>query len=251
MCGRFVYEIDGKLIESRYEIHGMEQFLVEWNRPRYNCAPMSRQLVVIGTPEGRVVRDMQWWLVPPMVDDPKAFMARYSTFNARKDKLATSPFYKASLKLRRCVVPVSGFYEWQHADPGTKGSKKTPFYIYPADGEDKLWSLAGIWARWEREGHEPIESFAIVTVPGNPMMAWIHNARADDPRMPAILSDESVRAWLDPELQDTDALLELLQTYPEARMQAHSVRSFGREDSPMLIQPEHAGLRLTGDGDLF
>ena len=91
---------------------------------------------------------MHWWLIPQMADNPKAFMARYSTFSARADKLATSPFYQYSLKHRRCVVPISGFYEWQHEHPGKKGTRKTPHYIYPAN----RGHLVGVGATGRRVG---------------------------------------------------------------------------------------------------
>jgi putative SOS response-associated peptidase YedK len=252
MCGRFVYQVEGKLIESRYEIEGMEEFLVDWSRPRYNCAPMSQQLVVIGTPEGRKARAMQWWFVPPRTGDTTEFMRKYTTFNARDDKIAKSPFYKDALKTHRCVVPVSGFYEWKWLQPGNPKSSKTPHYIFPAEGQPKLWSLAGLWARWERAGQAPIESFTIITVRANALMTEIHNKDPESPRMPAILSDDAVRAWLDPAEQDVEGLLALLQPYPDELMQAHAVRPFkSADDSPLLIQPADVKKKLTGTGDLF
>jgi putative SOS response-associated peptidase YedK len=145
----------------------------------------------------------------------------------------------------------TGFYEWKWAQPGNPKSTKTPHYIFPAEGEPKLWSLAGLWARWEREGQAPIESFTIITVPANALMTEIHNKDPDNPRMPAILTDVAVRAWLDPAEQDTEKLLALLQSYPDELMQAHAVRPFKpSDDSPLLIQPAEAAKTLQ-TGDLF
>ena len=70
-------------------------------------------------------------------------------------------------------------------------------------------------------------------MPANPLMTEIHNKDPNNPRMPAILTDEGVRVWLDPAEQNSDRLLLLLQPYPEKLMQAHAVRPFkSGDDSP-------------------
>jgi len=87
---------------------------------------------------------MQCWFVPPRTENPADFMQRYTTFNARNDKLAKSPWYKDALKTHRCVVLVLDCYEWKWLQPGNPKSTKTPHYIFPAEGEPKLWSLVGL-----------------------------------------------------------------------------------------------------------
>jgi putative SOS response-associated peptidase YedK len=58
-------------------------------------------------------------------------------------------------------------------------------------------SLAGLWEQWNDR-----LTFAIITVPANPLLATIHE------RMPAILSAEDARAWI----ETGDAAL--LKPYP-------------------------------------
>jgi len=39
---------------------------------------------------------------------------RLATFNVRAETIATKPMFKDSFKRRRCLMPASGYYEWQH-----------------------------------------------------------------------------------------------------------------------------------------
>lgn len=235
MCGRYVDEVTGEVIDSRFRRPRYADPALRDAPARYNVAPMSRVRVIASEPDGeRLVRAMQWWLIPPIADDPTTFAKRYTTFNARADKLSASPFYRHAFRHRRCVLPMSGFYEWQSAQPGNAKAAKTPFYIHPTD--EPCWAVAGIWERWERPGHEPIDSCAIVTCGATPFMAAIHNAKPADPRMPVILDDAALDCWLDPSEQDPAQLVALLQPYPEARMRAHAVAKLAG-DGPQLIAP--------------
>ena len=48
--------------------------------------------------------------------------------NARIETADTSPRFRDSWELRRCLIPANGFYEWY-----TDGVTKKPYYIYPTD----------------------------------------------------------------------------------------------------------------------
>jgi putative SOS response-associated peptidase YedK len=236
MCGRYVDELTGAVIDSRFRL-SRQSGLAELQRtPRYNIGPMSRILAITADESGRQARMLQWWLIPATTDDPKAFAKRYTTFNARSDKVATSAFYRRAFAQRRCIIPVSGFYEWQLDEPGNPKSRKTPFYIHPPATELPCWAFAGIWETWERPDAEPIHSCAIVTCEANRLMARIHNAKPADPRMPVILDDAGIDGWLDPQNQDATMLLDQLHAYAEVRMNAHAVARLAG-DSRRLIDP--------------
>lgn len=95
--------------------------------------------------------------------------------------------FASSLKKRRCVVPASGFYEWK----AIEGSKvKQPFHIYPTDAG--VFCIAGIWTSWQNEEGETIDTFAILTFAPNTLIRRIHD------RMPVILDEQSMKAWVDP-----------------------------------------------------
>ena len=86
------------------------------------------------------------------------------------------PFHP--FKSKRCIIPVKGFYEWQHV-----GNDKIPWYIYHSENE--ILSLAGIYDDWtETTTGEIFTTFSIVTTEANDLMAEIHNSGK---RMPVIL----------------------------------------------------------------
>jgi putative SOS response-associated peptidase YedK len=63
---------------------------------------------------------------------------RLATFNARVETVTTKPFFKEAFKRTRCIIPASGYYEWQDAPAG-----KQPYYFTRADGQ--VISFAGLW----------------------------------------------------------------------------------------------------------
>lgn len=81
-----------------------------------------------------------WSLVPPW---SKELKTKFPTFNARSETASEKATFKASVKSRRCVIPVSGFYEWT----GAKGHR-VPHAIF---GPKRVLPLAGLYSWW----HDP------------------------------------------------------------------------------------------------
>jgi hypothetical protein len=79
--------------------------------------------------------------------------------------------------LRRCIVPVDGFFEWR----AIKGQRaKQPYAIAMKDGAP--FGIAGIWENWKEPASGGwIRTFAIITTDANELVASIH-ADAPDPR---------------------------------------------------------------------
>ena len=100
--------------------------------------------------------------------------------NARSDKLG-SGMWADALRERRCVIPLSVFYEW---GPGVGGHKQAHAFRDPE--EDYLW-VAGLW----ESGGELGPCFTMVTPDAPPLMAPIHS------RMPAVLSMDEADGFLD------------------------------------------------------
>ncbi len=133
--------------------------------------------------------------------------------------------FRSAFKQRRCLIPVSGFYEWK-----TSGKAKQPFFIHPSHGE--LFAFAGLWERWTKGG-EPVESCTIITTTANEVMRPLHE------RMPVILSPESFAAWLDLSTPSA-ALLDLLRPCHSESLALHPVDTHVgnvRNQGPDLIAP--------------
>lgn len=134
--------------------------------------------------------------------------------NATKEKVAVSPMWKGSFERRRCLIPVSGFYDWVTLEDG---KTKVPYMAY-VPGQ-AMFCLTGIWDRWISPAGEEVRSFAIITGPPNELWAKVHN------RMPVIMPEDHFEEWLSPENPDLKALHDLLAVYPSESM---AFREFSR-----------------------
>lgn len=110
--------------------------------------------------------------------------------NARVETASAKPFWKEAWKARRCVIPASYYFEWEHLTM-PDGKKKTgrKYMIQPKGS--RITYLAGLYRIEEQKGIR-LPVFAILTRQPGPDIAFIHD------RMPVILPQESVRAWIDP-----------------------------------------------------
>lgn len=176
---------------------------------------------------------LKWGLIPSWVrSEDDADKIRYKTFNARAESIDTKPSFSSSFHSMRCLIPVRGFYEWQHTD-----SKKIPWYIHQPD--DSIMSLAGLYSEWSQRGSgEVLQTFSIVTTEANELMAIVHNSGK---RMPVILNKEFERKWLDLSISSSEAL-SLLKPCPSDQLKAYTIgplvnnKSINR-NTPEVIRP--------------
>jgi putative SOS response-associated peptidase YedK len=155
---------------------------------RVNAFSLPR-MSVICSDHPNEIRLLTWGLIPYWVKDTKsASEIRTKTFNAKSETLSEKPSFRNSLRRKRCLVPVSGFYEWQAQE-----KRKIPYYITLK--EQPILALAGLYDIWTNpESGEVLNTFTIVTTHANPMMEVIHNLKK---RMPVILNSDGERIWLD------------------------------------------------------
>ncbi|HUX96433.1 MAG TPA: SOS response-associated peptidase [Bacteroidales bacterium] len=179
------------------------------------------------------IRLLKWGLIPSWtrnIDDAKEI--RLKTFNARSESVETKPSFSISFKTKRCIVPVRGFFEWQHL-----GKEKVPWYIYRAD--DDIMSLAGLYDEWvENNTGEQFTTFTIITTDANILMSEIHNSKK---RMPAILDKSSESLWLDIS-NETEKVKTLLKPASEEILKAHTVSPLinsrtSSRNTPDIIKP--------------
>ena len=106
-------------------------------------------------------------------------------FNARSETADQKPFFKECWERRRCIVPASWYYEWEHlADQSGKKKTGDRYLIQPKDSS--LTLFAGLY-RIEEDG---FPHFVVLTREPSKSIAFIHD------RMPVILPETSVWKWI-------------------------------------------------------
>jgi putative SOS response-associated peptidase YedK len=219
MCGRFTLHHSTKEVAARF---GIQKVLFE-AEARYNIAP-TQQVAAITQQNGeRVLDGFRWGLVPVWADDP-AIGNRM--INARVETLSEKPAFKRILKSKRCLIPADGFYEWRENENAAKKSRaaKTPLHIKRKDGE--LFAFAGLWDEWQPKPQagstpdtdaKPLRTCTIITSQPNEFLATVHH------RMAVVLPPQLEEAWLDPTLDDTDELLQMLSPRESEELEMYPV----------------------------
>jgi len=193
MCGRYRLSRRKQIIEEYFESADWKD---DWS-PRYHIAPTQQIPVVRQHPTEpiRQISLMGWGLVPNWAKDASG-AARM--INARSETAHTLPAFREAMKLRRCLVPADGFYEWQR-----RGSAKQPYCFEVDEGES--FAFAGLWDGWKDANGNWIKTCSILTTTPNAVASAIHD------RMPVILDPDSYDLWLDPGMRDAMVASELLK----------------------------------------
>jgi putative SOS response-associated peptidase YedK len=172
--------------------------------PRYNIAPTQPVAIVRPKAETslRELKIARWGLIPFWAKDAK-MGARF--INARSETASDKPAYRAAFKMRRCLIPADGFYEWKKLEKG-----RAPYLVVLVNRFP--FAFAGLWESWKSPDGERIESCAILTTDANELIQPIHD------RMPAILSPSDYELWLNPHTKTTESLKHVLKPFPSEEM---------------------------------
>jgi putative SOS response-associated peptidase YedK len=214
MCFHKSLNVKASELEARYEANlpASADFQPVYHANAYNFPVWP---ILTHEEPGRF-QMMHWGLIPRWVKtNDDATEIRTRTINARSETIYEKPSFRSAAQTgKRCLIPVTGFYEWH-----TLGSKKFPFYISTTD--QKIASIAGLWDEWpDPETGEVIQTYTLLTTEANPLLAAIHNTKK---RMPCVLTLDAEQAWLHNDLSETDALALLEKQYPVSRMHSYSI----------------------------
>jgi len=193
--------------------------------PRYNVAPTQPVLAVWEESGMREARFARWGLMPRWVKDPRAFSL---LVNARAETMIEKPAFRDSVKHGRCILPASGYYEWQTGP----GNSKQPHYITFAN--DEPMALAGLYSIWIGPNGEEVDTVATITVPANDQLRVVHD------RMPAILRGEEIDRWLDVRGVGIAEATQLILPLENGALKFHPVSTrvnSARDDDEGLIAP--------------
>jgi putative SOS response-associated peptidase YedK len=220
MCGRFTRKYTWRELWELYHLTSPASNL----EPRYNVCPTTDIDTVIMRRGERVLAPMRWGLVPAWWSKPLKEL-RAATFNARAETVAEKPFFREAFRRGRCLIPVSGYYEWQDTPGG-----KQPHYFTARDSSPVL-TMAGLWDEWiDVESKTPLRSCCMIITDANGFVGEVHD------RMPVLLQPEHFDAWL-----SGKAGRELLKPAPDDLLQRWPVSrrvnsSRAADDDATLIE---------------
>lgn len=159
--------------------------------------------------------------------------------NAQAEHLFTTWPWRTLWSKKRCVVPVTGFFESHYGPDG----KSWPYYIQRRDGG--LFAIAALYDEWSdpRTGGRLL-SFVSITIAANPLLQKVHNGGLNPYRMPLILPDDQVAGWLDPRGVQSADVRRFLVTPDDAEFEAWPVRkkfNYGDPYDPSIIDRVQPG----------
>ena len=221
MCGRFTNRLTWREVVALYRL--AIPFEPERNLPaRYNICPTDTIDVIVERGGKRNLAPMRWGLVPSwwrgrLKDVP-------ATFNARAETVAEKPMFRDAFRRGRCLIPVSGYYEWVGTPTG-----KQPYYYTSRDGSPL--TIAGLWDEWKDvETRALLQSCTMIVTNANALAAKVHD------RMPVLLRPDDFDDWV-----GGKAGTELLKPAPDDYLQAWPVSrrvnsSRAPSDDPALTE---------------
>jgi putative SOS response-associated peptidase YedK len=221
MCGRATYKLTWEEIVALYRLtlgpapHNFQ--------PRFNVCPTTTIDAIVSEDGKRELIRARWGLIPNWWKKPLKEL-KLATFNARAESVTTKPFFRSVFKRKRCLIPVSGYYEWQDTPGG-----KHPWYFTARDGSPAL-TIAGLWDEWtDKETLKRLKSCAMIITEPNKFVAEVHD------RMPVLLTEKQFDPWLSGE-----AGVESLKPAPNDYLQKWPVSkrvnsSRADDDDPTLI----------------
>lgn len=234
MCGRYALKCSPEELAKLFpEISGPLDRLI--GNGRYNIAP-SQPVVAVRTSEpGMCAPELnapewdvfEWGLVPSWIRDARP---EHRPINARSEEAAGKPYFRGAMRHRRCLIPATGFYEWER-----RGPQRQPYFFYREDRQP--FAMAGLWENWLASDGSELLSCAILTTQANGLLSDLHH------RMPVILPPERHAAWLFPERLKPREATQLCQPASTAGWTRHAVSTrvnSAREEGPELIEPTEA-----------
>ncbi len=222
MCGRYGF-IPSKNFVEDFEIVNAKEF--RWDAD-YNIAPTTlNPIVTMNSP--KKIQLAKWGLLPVWAKDTRV---GFSTANARSEEIDTKPSWKSSFQNKRCLVPVSYYFEFAHLkeDP-----KQKVAYLFKLKGSENF-ALAGLYSIWKDAEGTGVLTYTIVTTNANKLGAKVHS------RMPVILNIKDYDHWANNDHFDPVVLRDILRPYPEEEMESWPVSkeaNNSRNNQPKIIKP--------------
>ena len=184
MCGRYALNISGEDLAIEFTAGIKDSAFTPSN---WNISPTTAVPFINADDEKGEIRNVNtasWGLIPSWAKDASRAS---NAINARVESISEKPTFKSAFKSRRCLVPVTGYYEW--ATELGKYKPKQPFYI--SHKNKHSLAIAGIYESWINPASKSsLTTAAIITRQAFGIVAPIHH------RMPVILPKELWSTWI-------------------------------------------------------
>ncbi|MEQ8198856.1 MAG: SOS response-associated peptidase [Clostridiaceae bacterium] len=167
MCGRYLLNLDMQISELNYIFEQVKNDPQYSKMKRGEIFPTNVVPVLVPEKNERGARLFTWGF--------PSFHGKNVIINARSESVHEKRMFKSSLEKRRCVIPSTGFYEWD--------SQKKKFLFNMPDSS--LLYMAGIYNQFEGENR-----FVILTAAANSSVLEVHE------RMPVVLPQDKIENWL-------------------------------------------------------
>jgi putative SOS response-associated peptidase YedK len=192
--------------------------------PQFNAAPTH--LLPTVTQDSQNGLSFFYWGAPPSRANKKALGEKI--VNTRSELIREKPVLLKKIAQHRCLIPADGYYDWKKI--GKKSSVPYRFTL-----KDKsLFAFAGLWEEYEDEHEETFHTFTVITTDPNPSVSSICE------RMPAILSPDAGKMWLN--FEAIDEIVAALKPFPGS-LEYYSVSSlvnFPDRNSKLAVLPAPA-----------
>lgn len=232
MCGRFTLESNQKALARAFvaEFGLAEDSL----KARYNITPGTAVAMVshVSDPQPRRRLELAQWGLLPWSTSQKGLP------NARVEGIAERPAFRDAFAARRCLVPASGFYEWDR-----RFQPRKPFYF--SSSKSDILTMAGLWEpdRGQSDGQRTV---ALVTCAAVSPVDSIHD------RMPLFVPPELWQDWLDPSSGvSLDTFLEAGRRMSLEKRAVSLQVNNSRAEGPALIAPLEGPAGTHFQADLF
>jgi len=108
--------------------------------------------------------------------------ANQVVFNARSKSVLEKPMFRSSV-VRRCAVPATAFYEWDH-----RGGKPVKLRLRLVG--QPMFYMAALWDRFRQPDGTPLDAFVLLTTAPNEEIAAFHD------RMPCLIRPDGLAGWI-------------------------------------------------------
>lgn len=222
MCGRFVghFNTEDLIAEigEAVDEFGLKLRLPEFDGPllqNFNVAPTHVVPILRVIGDEVVIDVMRWGLIPIWAKDPNIGS---KMINARSETITEKPSFKGLVPGHRCIIPMSGFYEWNRDNP----KAKVPYFVKRSDG--RLMLSAGIWS--DSPIVDEARTFSLITRDSVDDLSAIHD------RSPVEFTAHDAVEWM----SAAQAPLELFS--PEHQPRFSTVRVSTRVNSVRNNDPD-------------